>query len=225
MEACPICASPIQPPKQALNWAGYYCPRCGPWSIECDARSTEDVLLRNVGAWDSSSLRRRAKLSYILQHRQSRRVGDWVPLLPTDLDGAFLDEQPLSPAEQLDELILLVGEAQPSAGASANVEVPRACAWIGSAVSRDNPASDLSWLLDQDETKVVMTKREGLPQNLLLRLNSCRLEAVQRTEERSRGKPKGLMAMKFEDPELDSVVATCFVPAVQRAGFRTPIVA
>ena len=28
------------------------------------------------------------------------------------------------------------------------------------------------------------------------------------------------MAMKFDDPELDSVVATCFVPAVQKAGFE-----
>ena len=33
------------------------------------------------------------------------------------------------------------------------------------------------------------------------------------------------MAMKFEDPELDSVVATCFVPARPKGGIRTPIVA
>jgi hypothetical protein len=138
----------------------------------------------------------------------------------TDLDSAFLDEESVSPAEQLDELILLVGETQPSAGVSANVEVLRACAWIGSAVSRDNPASDLSWLFDQDETKGFMTKREGLPQNLLLRLT---LAGWKRFNELKKGRAESrrvLMAMKFEDPELDSIVATCFVPAVRRAGFE-----
>ena len=220
MEGCPICGSPIQPPKQSHDWAGYYCPRCGPWSIDCDARSTEAVLLRNIGAWDGPSLRRRTKLSYILQHRQSRRVGGWAPLLLTDLSGVFLDEERLSPSEQLDELILMVGEAQPSAGSSANIEVPRICAWVGAAVSRDNSTADLSWLLDQDETKAVITNREGVPHNLLLRLT---LAGWKRFDELKKGRIESrrvLMAMKFDDPELDRVVATCFVPAVRRAGFE-----
>lgn len=220
MDKCLVCATPIAPPKWDLGFTGYDCPRCGRWSIDSDPGHAETILTRALGNADAPDQQRRAKLSYTLRRRQTGARGRWVPIQRTDLDETFLDERPLSPAEQLDELILLVGTEQSSGGSSAHLEVPRLCAWIGATILPNNPTLDLGWLLAQEETKALVTQRDGAPQSLFMRLT---LRGWQRFGELKRGRVESrrvLIAMKFEDPELDSVVATCFAPAVQRAGFE-----
>lgn len=220
-QCCPICRTSIAPPSQSVGWAGYDCPRCGRWSINCDALSADDALTRQLGGWEGQGLTRRAKLSYVLRRRQTRIVGSrWVQLSIGDVTEALIDERPPSPGEQLDELILLVGDKQPSAGSSASLAVPYLSAWIGAAVTPESPGADLSWLLAESETKSLIVRRDDGSQDLLLRLTLAgwgRYNNLKKGRVESR---RVLMAMKFDDPEVDNAVETCFIPAVRTAGFE-----
>jgi hypothetical protein len=75
--------------------------------------------------------------------------------------------------------------------------------------------SDLTWLLRQEQTVEFIDQQL---QSLRLKMAGwLRYEALKHAQVESR---KVLMAMEFNDPELDRVVNDCFTPAVGRAGFE-----
>lgn len=176
------------------------------------------MLQAKLGDWDDASVHRRSRLSHIVR-RQQRPDAGWVEV-PINLEVWHLEEPLPSPSEQLDQLIIFVGDSQPSAAESAPVSPYRICAWIGARIKRGTPDNGFGWLVAQAPTKALLEDRGTQDGMALLRL---RLEGWERYESLKRGRVESrnvLMAMKFNDPELDQVVEECFRPAVHRAGFN-----
>lgn len=128
----------------------------------------------------------------------------------------------MSPAEQANNLILWVGDHQFDYSLPLRIGVQTAsevAASCGAPVA-GNDASIVNWLIG------------SLPESLIERdfylgAAGCdvsltlagweRYEALKRTVSESR---RGFLAMKFGDAELNRVVAECFKPAVEAAGFE-----
>lgn len=141
-------------------------------------------------------------------------------MLPSDLAAWHLEEPLPSPSEQLDLLVLYVGENQPSPAELAVLKAPVISARIGAAITHPPSEAGLSWLLEQQETAQFLVRRSDQNGSLLLRLNMAgwlRYGVLKQGRVESRNV---LMAMKFGDAELDRVVASCFSPAVRRAGYE-----
>jgi hypothetical protein len=154
--------------------------------------------------------------------RQQRELvpGRWVPLPPDNFKSWHLEEPLPSPSEQLDQLIILVGENQSSPAESAALKPPVISAWIGATITHPASEAGLSWLLEQQKAAEFLEKRGDQNGALLLRLNMAgwlRYGVLKQGQAESR---KVLMAMKFGDEELDQAVTSCFSPAVSRAGFE-----
>jgi hypothetical protein len=155
--------------------------------------------------------------------------------MPLDLESWHLEEPLPSPSEQLDQLIILVGDNQPSPAGWAALEAPAIAAWIGAIITprssfdagwtaaTSTPSSfeaGLDWLLEQQQTLEFLEKGDAQNETLVLRLSMAgwlRYGVLKQGHAESR---KVLMAMKFDDAELDQVVKSCFSPAVSRAGFQ-----
>jgi len=146
--------------------------------------------------------------------------GRWVKLPWDNLESWHLEEPLPSPSEQLDQIVIWLGENQPSPAESAALKAPAISAWIGAAITRGSPEAGLGWLLEQEKTSELMERRWEQNGLMLLRLKMpgwLRYEVLKQGHVDSR---KVLMAMKFGDAELDRVVKECFSPAVNRAGFE-----
>ncbi|MHB8885377.1 MAG: hypothetical protein ACYC5H_09860 [Methylovirgula sp.] len=132
-----------------------------------------------------------------------------------------LDDPLPTPTEQMDRLILWIGDRQPSSGQSAESFVSAIEAWIGAALTPNHAGAGFGWLLAQDEISVaVEQRRSDHDGHVGLRLKMpgwVRYDAIKHARVESR---TAFMAMKFGDPELNSIVENHFKPAVQRAGFE-----
>jgi len=129
-----------------------------------------------------------------------------------------VDDPLPTPAEQADNLILWIGDHQPLPAGYAEVPLSEVSAWIGAAITPNNPSSTLGWLLDQDEVKRLVETLNLSGE--LLQLNMAgwqRYEALKRAQVESH---TAFMAMKFGDEELNRVVSDCFKPAVEATGFK-----
>jgi len=203
-----------------MDFCGFECPRCGRWAIKSDSSGLELTIARKIENHERS-LHLRSRLSHILQ-RQQANVRDyrWAEFSPSDLDSWRLEEPLPSPVEQLDELVIWIGQHQQSSAESARAKLPGLSAWIGASITKPASDSGVGWLLDQDEATEFIERRGDEGSALLLRLTMAgwaRYEALKRRNVESK---RVLMAMKFGDPELDAVVKDCFAPAVERAGFE-----
>ena len=218
MPECPICASSVQQPKQDHFFSGYDCPRCGRWSLPADSAGAVDLLRGKLGDWDAFSIHLRSHLSHIVR-RQQRNDGGWVQV-PLDLETWHL-EQPLpNPAEQLDRLVIAIGDHQPSAAESTQISADELSATIGATITRKSNNAGLGWILEQADAKSSLEDRGAQGAAMLLRLRMAgwtRYETLKRAKVESH---KVLIAMQFNDPELNRVVEECFRPAVAHAGFE-----
>jgi hypothetical protein len=219
MPKCPICDAPVPEPRQDSHFKGYDCPRCGRWSFPIFAPAFVDMLNQKLGNWNPYSVHLRSRLSHIVR-RQQRTDAGWVQMPLDDLEAWHLEDALPSPSEQLDELIVWLGDLQPSSAESAVVSPFAISAWIGTAITRQSPNAGLAWLLEQEGTAVLVESRGEQQGSLLLRLKMpgwMRYQTLKRSQVESR---RVLMAMQFGDTELDHVVERCFRPAVTRTGFE-----
>jgi hypothetical protein len=217
MAGCLICDSPVHDEGQESRLRYYVCPRCGNWDLPGGGPSISH-LHGKLGDWDARSINLRSRLSHIVR-RQQRSDGGWVRVPLDQIESWQLDSLLPRPSEQLDQLIIWIGERQPSYAESALLDVPAASAWIGSAITRRSPGAGVGWLLEQQADRLILKHGEerGAP---LLRLT---ISGWDRFEEMRRGRVASrtvLMAMKFGDDELTRVVDQCFRPAVKRTGFE-----
>jgi nucleoside 2-deoxyribosyltransferase len=227
VQECPICGSAAINSKEAINYCAFDCPRCGLWEADGSPSTTTSYLISTVGDWDIVGLRRRSRLSSVLRRQQRVDKPDrWIRLPPmrnwatSGWSDWQLDQLPPAPAEQLDQLIILVGDHQPSVAQSARLGSPVISAWIGVTITRAAPEDGLGWLLRQPENKEYFAIWDGDNATLLFSLTMTgwmRYGTLKRGHVDSR---RALMALKFGDPVLDRVVATCFSPAVEQAGFE-----
>jgi hypothetical protein len=217
---CPICSSPVQGPREASNWSGFDCPRCGRWEIAADASGITYLFAHEIGGWDAQAARRRSRLSHILRRQQPADQSERAKIPSGNLESWHLDEPLPPPSEQLDQLIICIGKNQPSHAESATIKVLEISAWIGEAITLRSPGAGLGWLLEQEKTAELIAKRGEQNGALQLRLTMpgwLRYGELMQGHVESR---KVLMAMQFDDAELDRVVRDCFGPAVKRAGFE-----
>ena len=154
--------------------------------------------------------------------------------MPLDLESWHLEEPLPSPSEQLDQLIILVGDNQPSPAEWAALEAPVIAAWIGAIITppsfdagwiaalstQSSSEAGLDWLLEQQQTLEFLEKGDAKNETLVLRLNMAGWLRYGKLKQGHAESRKVLMAMKFGDAELNQVVKSCFSPAVSRAGFE-----
>lgn len=150
MTSCPVCGNnscsshlsqvEIPPGKQ------YDCPRCGQFTL-CGT-------LADGFPGTFLDGHRRAVLSYRLRTMQGSKS---VSLVADELQSLRLDDPLPSPPEQVDRLVIWVGDHQCSPGRSTEVPVPAIEAWIGAQIAT-NDGSELSWLLSQDKVKSKIDK-------------------------------------------------------------------
>jgi hypothetical protein len=141
--------------------------------------------------------------------------------VPLDKLETWRLQDPLpSPSEQFDDLVIFVGDHQPSPAEPAELPPDAVSAWIGSAITQSSPNEGLEWLLLQRASKDLIEEQGKYEQNWLLALTMAgwdRYYALKRAETVSR---TAFMAMQFGDEELNNVVDHCFKPAVDRAGYE-----
>jgi hypothetical protein len=229
MADCPVCGIAATIDVFA-GFQTFQCARCGPWRLDAGGSEIGSALLAHkLGGWDRASTHRRSRLSHLIRRQQSQNEDAvWVPV--QELESWRLDDPLPSPSRQLDELILLIGECQPSPAETAEIRADAALAWIGSLITREVLNAGLDWLLLQQAPKGLIEEHgryqpdeivlvDFEPKWLLsLRMAGWdRYEALKRAEIVSR---TAFMAMQFGDAELNHVVDNYFKPAVERADFE-----
>jgi hypothetical protein len=219
MPDCEICSSQVVTFQEDINWKAFDCRRCGRWQ-----RSNDSYRQLNQLDWtDPSAVNARSRLSHIVRRNQEQLNPGRRVELPARLESWNLSERMPSPAEQLDNLIVYVGQHQPSYAESAPLAIPAVAAWIGARIVKGSSEAGVGWLLEQPTNSDFFDDRGDQNGRRLLRLTMkgwSLYEAVTRAQVESR---RVLMAMKFntkklDDPQLDELVAA-FQPAVARAGF------
>jgi nucleoside 2-deoxyribosyltransferase len=152
--------------------------------------------------------------------RMQNRDGKLVCVFERNLESMGLDEPLPSPAQQLDGLVLWIGDHQPSAAEPAEIAPLETSAWVGTAISPSNPGSGLSWLLSQDVAKTLIESRgdDGRGRTRL-RLTMQGWQRFENIKHHQIASQTAFMAMKF-DEELKQIVEAHFKPAVDRAGFE-----
>jgi hypothetical protein len=221
MSECIICSSPSD--EQAhLNWHVTDCRRCGRWALQGIPNIAMSLLQGKLGNWDALSVHLRSHLSHIVRCQQ-RGDGGFVQIPLDGLQGWHLESPLPKPSEQLDQLVLWLGNHQSSPGESIPISVQEISAWIGATITRKAPGAGLEWVLSQESAGSLLESGIAQSGSILMRLKMSgwtRFEALKRGQVESR---RVLMGMKFNDPELDRVVQQCFRPAVKRAGYELRI--
>ena len=211
MPECPICATRAQ-----VDPPNIVCQRCGNLRIiGSGAAAVAELLSGYLGPWDDVSVHRRSRLSHVL--RRMQRDGKMAGFCLDDLKRWGLEDPLPSPAEQLDELILWLGR-QGDPAMAIEVPAPEVEAWIGARINRRSPGNGLGWLLMQEETK--SSVRSGISTYVTAALTMAgweRYHAIRRGRIDSR---KAFMAMKFNEPGVETAYISCFKPAVSNAGFE-----
>ncbi|MGQ0446007.1 MAG: hypothetical protein ACT4O2_13000, partial [Beijerinckiaceae bacterium] len=216
---CPVCEEAgcsILPKDGSFPNSSYNCARCGKFMLW--------GTLANGFGNSYLTAPRRAILSHQLCRRQ-RPDGNPVEIVEDELPEFQLDEPLPNPAEQADNLILWIGDRKLPPAEYVKVPVPEVSAWIGAAITPNDPSSTLKWLLDQDAVKCLVERYSSgfvdpmePMKPLELRLNMAgwqRYEALKHAQVESR---TAFMAMKF-DSELDLLVGY-FKRAVALTGFE-----
>jgi hypothetical protein len=182
-----------------------------------------DFLKAKLGDWDAKSINLRSRLSHRVR-RQQRNDNGWIDIPIRHHESLHIEGTTPTPSEQLDDLIMLAGQNQPSAGDHAVLRGEFVGAWIGTAVSQWSFEESLLWLLQQPRTATFIECRIENP-NVHLKLKFegwDRYSALLHSRVESR---VVLMAMQFGDTELTRMVDDCFKPAVLRAGFELRTIA
>lgn len=170
-----------------------------------------------LGNWDARSVHLRSHLSHTVR-RQQRSDGGLVQIPLDGLEDWHLQAPLPQPSEQLDQLVLWLGDHQPSLGEFTQVPVLEISAWIGAAITQAAPGAGLQWLVSQENAVSLLESGDVQFRSMRLKMAGwSRFEALKRGMVESR---RVLMAMKFKDPELDRVVDDCFRPTVKRTGYE-----
>jgi hypothetical protein len=216
---CPICDTSLLGRDESINLTLFRCRRCGNFAVSGISLLGTVFLEEKLGNWDARSIRLRSRLSHVIRCKQSPGVR-YVQIAPDQLESWRLEDPLPSPFEQIDRLILWIGEHQPSASESAQVPMDEVSAWIGLPVSRRSGNPAFGWLITQQEViDLVETRGDDQKGVLALRL---KMTGWARYEELTRRKVESqtaFMAMQF-DEEIFRVVSECFKPAVAATGFE-----
>lgn len=210
-DSCPVCKSELRKNPSRSDRNFFECLRCGPYSLSDTASGILEGQL-------SSNKNAAAKVSYAL-YRMTKQE-PWVMLDSSLLKNIIEHTGFPNPQEQFENLVLWLGERQPSMGI--------ACKIADSAISAAGAIDKLTVLF-----LVAQAIESGFIDGIVTRgqedNNVATLSPIKLTlkgwglfEELQRGKASGrnaFMAMKFGEPELDRIFADHFKPAAKATGF------
>jgi hypothetical protein len=212
MKECPVCENPQCElgPGGRLGFPIHDCPRCGTYVVVGYADHSLPALL-------SHKRINRSVLSHLI--RKAQRPGEPLAIFDEDMAG-YQDAPPLPrPREQLNNLVLWIGENQGSTATWATSRTEALAATVGTEISAGEGA--LLWLLSEVKNEnLFITHPNNSSRQTSLQLTMkgwSRFEELRHLAAASR---TAFMAMQFGDGELQSVLDSCFKPAVARAGFE-----
>jgi hypothetical protein len=221
MTRCPVCKTPLQDGNVvrtgAPNWdADVDCKRCGHFIL----RGTAENFLTDQGDLD---IHRRAVTSHVIRLRQRPSTEPPPNIYQEDLEAVWAAERLPTPHEQANNFVMLVGDTQTSGEAWAVLDVDLIGSTVGTALS-DTPGdtSAVRWLMEHlKEEKLLEHDTNhmgaGKPAFRLTFEGWERHGTLKQSVTESR---TAFMAMKFGETNLNRVMAECFKPAAQRAGFE-----
>lgn len=209
MAQCPVCETELT--RNETRGERYYfdCKRCGPYSLTYKA-------IHNLAWHLNRESDARLKLSYALYRMSNREQG--VLVTSEMLENILANTELPLPQEQLENLILWMGETQPSIGEAIEID-EHALSAIGAA-----DIGSLAFLATQAiELGLIKGKVDALAEGEYVISNTrLTLSGWKRHEELLRGKTDGhiaFMAMQFGDEELDNIYHNHFKLAVKQTGF------
>ena len=208
-DLCPACKTELKSITTRDDMYFYECPRCGPYSLSGSAAA---ILPHSL----SSTADAATKLSYAL-YRMSRRE-PWAMLDSNLLENIVHNTELPRPIEQLDNLLLWLGECQPTMGALVDFSESA----IAATGAQDQAC--VGFLVTQAVSQGLMVGEvaEFIGGQCHIHSLQLTLHGWQRFEELQHGRASGrnaFMAMPFGIPELDTIVEEQFKPAVRDAGF------
>ena len=109
--------------------------------------------------------------------------------------------------------VLWLGDHQSDPALWRKVPAPEIEAWIGGKINRGSQGSTLAWLTKQKETADFVEAEVGDKRRLTM-AGWMRYEELRLGRVVSR---KAFMAMKFNEPIVESAYSDCFRPAARRA--------
>lgn len=208
-EPCPVCKTALRKTEDRGGRTFFECSRCGPYSLSGTAKATLPYLLAQNE--DAATV-----VSYVL-YRMTRRE-QWAMLTSEMLENIVRNTELPRPLEQLDNLVLWVGENQPNMGAEIAINE--------SAVSATGASDPLSvgFLVSQavGAGLIAGIVERVLSGDYIIPSIQLTLKGWERFEELQRGKASGhhaFMAMPFGNADLDKIVEEHFKPAVKATGF------
>lgn len=212
MSNCPVCTFVLlSEAKRHGGRAFFECPRCGCFSMTDEVFADWPFWLRE---YEST---RRAILSHALYQMTKRQ--QWALLTTGLLENILKNTQLPKPQEQLENLILWLGENQPDTGKDVREGKDTASA-IAAAGAVDQ--GGLVFLVEQArEARLVQANilQAKPPVVAALRLT---LQGWKYYDELQRGKSTSriaFLAMKFGDAEVDAIFDNHFKLAVEATGF------
>jgi hypothetical protein len=220
MPACIVCQTPnatCQPGISAPggpNFFRYDCPRCGSFVLAENAGLVLEGQLEQVPL-------RRSLMSHTLRRMQRPNNSHLHIITKDELPTFWREERLPTPPQQVDNLILWVGDNQAAPSIWAETTVPAVAATIGIAISPErNDSGALGWVHSQILKQGLYREHPSQPGgkfSVMLEMAGWeRYEALKKKRIDSRF---AFMALKFEQPKIDRMVADCARPAVARTGF------
>lgn len=206
---CPVCKAELRKTESRGDRFFFDCPRCGPFSLSGTAQS---MIRGRLEQFKDGP----AKLSHAL-YRMTRRQ-QWAMVTSDLLENILAQTELPRPQEQLENLILWLGESQPSMGMA--IRVPNeAIAAVGVVDS-----GSLGFMVSQaiDAGLVNGAVQKMMSGDCIIPSAQLTLNGWKWFEDLKRGKSSSrmaFMAMQFGDQELDRVYSDHFKSAVAAAGF------
>ena len=212
-EPCPVCGTPAAKTTSREDADYVDCPRCGAFALTGTARA----VLSSI-----RDLKASARISHSIF--KMARSGPW-PKIGSDLVMSLRDSPSASPtpSEQLDNLVLWLGETQEDPGRRIDAS-PRAIAAagavdfgglgfvVGEGIAQALIHSDVRW-----KTGLGVGSRECIILPMQLSMKGWHyFETLKRAQASSR---VAFMAMPFGHDDLDKIYRECFQPAVSSTGF------
>jgi hypothetical protein len=192
------------------DFAKFDCPRCGSFVLSRTAEIVLEELLAEVPL-------RRSLMSHTLRRMQRPGETHLRTINSEDLPTFWRDGRLPTPQQQVDNLILWIGDNQKTPFEDAEATGSLISGIIGAATSESNDG--WSWLHSQLESENLYRLRDVRGKSgLRLSMDGWKkYEDLKRVRADSR---LAFMAMKFGEQRVDDVIETCFKPAVARTGFE-----
>lgn len=205
---CPVCSMVmLEAARDVFETGGkiYSCPNCGCFKLDPRSQSL-------VARISSDSPEQLPLLSYSIRRMNDRTD---CPSVSKELIAEILSNSHLpSPTEQVENLLLWLGENLSFPGQQIRIIPQKHTAVIGAA-SRENFFIIAQELIDSGLFKGSAASGPSFSGTLTFK-------GWQKYEELKRGRSasrKGFMAMSYRNEDLDTVFRDCFKPAVAAAGF------